>query len=388
MVNMNDKQKELLQKLIGYRRELHKYPELSMKEYETTKRIKNWLRENNIDVLDLPLEVGVVAEIKGEHPGKTIALRADIDALPINEKTGFDFTSVNAGVMHACGHDFHTSGILGAAILLNSRKSEMHGNVRIIFQPAEENGEGAKFICKKDILNGVEAIFGMHNRPDLPVGTIGIKSGSLMASVDRFEINIIGVGGHAGMPDRCIDPIVISSQVISAMQTIVSRSVNPISDVVISVTRIQSGNTWNVIPDRAEMEGTVRTFQNNMRDEIKNSMKNTAEGVAEALGAKIEFKWYSYLSVLNNDARFEKLCIETAEEIGCRSVKAQKNLGGEDFSFYGSIVPSFFVWMGVDGTAEWHRPSFNLKEAALIHAAKYFSNLSIKVLKGYSENNI
>lgn len=341
MVNMNDKQKELLQKLIGYRRELHKYPELSMKEYETTKRIKNWLMENNIDVLDLSLEVGVVAEIKGGHPGKTIAIRADIDALPINEKTGLDFTSVNAGVMHACGHDFHTAGILGAAILLNSRKSEMYGNVRIIFQPGEENGEGAKFICEKGILNGVEAIFGMHNRPDLPVGTIGIKSGTLMASVDRFEIDIIGVGGHAGMPDRCIDPIVISSQVISAMQTIVSRSVNPTSDIVISVTRIQSGNTWNVIPDRAEMEGTVRTFQNHMRDEIKNSMKNTAEGVAEALGAKIQFKWYSCLSVLNNDDRFKKLCIETAEEIGCRAVKAQKNLGGEDFSFYGSVVPSF-----------------------------------------------
>lgn len=372
MINMNDKQKELLQKLIGYRRELHKYPELSMKEYETTKRIKNWLMENNIDVLNLPLEVGVVAEIKGGHPGKTIAIRADIDALPINEKTGLDFTSVNAGVMHACGHDFHTAGILGAAILLNSRKSEMYGNVRIIFQPGEENGEGAKFICEKGILNGVEAIFGMHNRPDLPVGTIGIKSGTLMASVDRFEIDIIGVGGHAGMPDRCIDPIVISSQVISAMQTIVSRSVNPTSDIVISVTRIQSGNTWNVIPDRAEMEGTVRTFQNHMRDEIKNSMKNTAEGVAEALGAKIQFKWYSCLSVLNNDDRFKKLCIETAEETGCRAVKAQKNLGGEDFSFYGSIVPSFFVWMGVDGTAEWHRPSFNLKETALIHAANYF----------------
>ena len=186
-------EKELSDKLIKYRRELHENPELSMKEYETTKRIRQWLINENIKILDLPLKVGVVAEIEGDYEGPTVALRADIDALPIVEETGLEFSSKNYGVMHACGHDYHTSSILGAAIILRENKSKLHGKVRIIFQPAEENAKGAEMIIKSGALNNVKAIFGMHNKPDLPVGTIGVKSGQLMASVDRFEIDVIGV---------------------------------------------------------------------------------------------------------------------------------------------------------------------------------------------------
>lgn len=373
-------QSQFLDKLIAYRRELHKYPELSMKEYETTKRIRKWLEENDIKILNLPLKVGVAAEIKGEQAGKTIALRADIDALPIEEETGLSFSSVNRGVMHACGHDFHTTSILGAAIILNKRKSDIHGTVRIIFQPAEEIAQGAKFACEHGMLEGVDAIFGMHNRPDLKVGTIGIKSGALMASVDRFEIDVIGLGGHAGMPHNCIDPIVVSSQIVSAMQAIVSRNSNPFNNVVISITRLQSGNTWNVIPDKAELEGTVRTFQNDLREKIRDLMKRTAEGIAEAFGAKIKFRWFSYLPVVDNDEQFKDIAIQSAEELGYNVVNANRNLGGEDFAFYQGKIPGFFVWVGVDGSEEWHQPSYNLKEEALIVAANYFSNLAIKVL--------
>ncbi|URZ15514.1 amidohydrolase [Clostridium felsineum] len=379
-MSLKEESDKLIKKLTDYRRELHKYPELSMKEYQTTERIKKWLKENDIKILDFPIKVGVAAEIEGAYEGKTVALRADIDALPIEEKTGLPFASLNEGVMHACGHDFHTSAIMGAAMLLNERKSELHGKVRIIFQPGEETGKGSEYIIEKGLLKGVDCIFGMHNKPDLPVGTIGIKAGELMASVDRFEIKVIGMGGHAGIPNRCVDPIILATQIVSALQIIVSREVNPIDDIVISITKLNSGTTWNVISDKAEMEGTVRTFRNSMRNDIRNRIEKTAKGIAEALGGEIEFQWLAYSPVLENDPRFEKMLIEVAKENGYNYVKAEKNLGGEDFAFYQSVVPSFFVWMGVDGTEQWHRANYNLKEEALSVAANYFNEVALKIL--------
>lgn len=373
-------EKKLSDKLINYRRELHENPELSMKEYETTKRIRKWLKDENIKILDLPLTVGVVAEIEGDYPGPTIALRSDIDALPIVEETKLEFASKNLGVMHACGHDFHTASILGAAILIKERKSELHGKVRIIFQPAEENAKGANIIIESGALDNVEAIFGMHNKPDLPVGTIGIKTGSLMASVDRFEIDVIGVGGHAGIPEKSIDPIIVASQIVSGLQTVISRNLNPFSNAVISITRFQSGNTWNVIPEKAELEGTVRTFQNDVRKIIPDLIKRKAEGIAGAFGAKIDFRWYPYLPIVHNDEKFTKVVTEAATELGYKVVEAKQSTGGEDFSLYQTKIPGFFVWMGVGGNKEWHHPAYNLNEDSLIIAANYFSNLAIKVL--------
>lgn len=373
-------EKKLSERLIKYRRELHENPELSLKEYETTKRIRKWLKEENIKILDLPLEVGVVAEIEGDYPGPTIALRSDIDALPIVEETGLDFASKNLGVMHACGHDFHTSSILGAAILINERKSELYGKVRIIFQPAEENAKGADIIIKAGALENVEAIFGMHNKPDLPVGTIGIKSGALMASVDRFEIDVIGVGGHAGIPDNSIDPIVVGSQIVSSLQTVVSRNLTPFSNVAISITRFQAGNTWNVIPSKAELEGTVRTFQNDVRDIIPNLMKRNVEGIASAFGAKVDFRWYPYAPSIYNHDKYTKVVTEAATELGYKVVEAKQSAGGEDFALYQTKIPGYFVWMGVGGSKEWHHPSYNLNEEALIVAAKYFAGLVGKLL--------
>ncbi len=374
---------KLSDKLIRYRRELHENPELSMEEYGTTKRIRQWLKDENIEILDLPLAIGVVAEIKGDYPGPIIALRSDIDALPILETTGLEFSSKNLGVMHACGHDFHTASILGAAIIIKKRKAELHGTVRIIFQPAEENAKGANIIIKSGALDNVEAIFGMHNKPDLPVGTIGIRPGPLMASVDRFEIDVVGVGGHAGIPEKTIDPIIVASQIVSGLQTVVNRNLSPFSNVVISVTRFQSGNTWNVIPERAELEGTVRTFQSDIRNIIPGLMKRNAEGIAAAFGAKIDFRWYSYLPIVNNDEKFVKVATEAATELGYNTVLAKQSTGGEDFALYQNKVPGLFVWMGVAGDKDWHHPSYNLNEDSLIIAANYFSNLAIKVLLDY-----
>ncbi|WP_338453330.1 M20 peptidase aminoacylase family protein [Niallia oryzisoli] len=375
---------ELQKKLVSYRRELHEHPELSMQEYETTKRIRKWLEEAGIPVLDFSLEVGVVAEIAGGQPGPTIALRADIDALPIKEETGLPFASKNEGIMHACGHDFHTASIIGAAILLQERRNELKGKVRIIFQPAEEISQGAVLIGKAGVLAGVEAIFGMHNKPDLPVGTIGVREGALMASVDRFEIEITGVGGHAGIPNNTIDPIVVTGQMISALQTIVSRNLSSFHNAVISITQVHAGNTWNVIPEKAELEGTVRTFQNEARQVIPDLMKRTVEGVASTYGAKAEFHWYPYMPVVDNSPRFTKIAAETAHKLGYEVVEASQSQAGEDFAFYQTKLPGFFVWMGVDGPKEWHHPAFYLNEEALLVAANYFANLSINVLNQWN----
>lgn len=371
---------ELQSKLVAYRRELHEYPELGFKEYETTKRIHRWLEEAGITVVDYGLETGLVAEVKGEYEGPTIALRADIDALPIEEQSGVEFSSKTPGRMHACGHDFHTSSIIGAALLLQERRSELKGTVRFIFQPAEEIAQGAVYVAKKGVLDGVSAIFGMHNKPDLPVGTIGVRSGSLMASVDRFELDIIGVGGHAGIPHDVIDPIVIASQIVTAFQSIVSRNMSPFHNVVVSVTKYQSGNTWNVIPEKAELEGTVRTFQEETREVIRERMRLLAEGIAESHGARADFRWFSYLPVVNNDSRFTELAAQAAEKAGYKAVEAEPIPAGEDFAFYQTKMPGYFVWMGVDGPKAWHHPAFRLNEEALEVAANYFAELAVLVL--------
>lgn len=377
---------DLKEKLIYYYRELHKYPELSFKEFKTTQAIRHWLEEEGIDLLDFPLNVGVVAEIRGNLPGPTLALRADIDALPIQEESGLNYASKNKGVMHACGHDFHTSSILGAAILLKERRAELKGTVRFIFQPGEEATNGAEITIEAGALEGVDAIFGLHNKPDLPVGTIGIKSGALMASVDRFEIEVTGVGGHAGIPHNVIDPIVTASQIVTALQTIVSRNLSPFNNVVISVTRFQAGNTWNVIPEKAVLEGTVRTFQEEARALVPELMKRMAEGIAAACGAKVSFRWFPSLPCVDNDPQFTSLLTETAEEQGYMVVEAQPIPGGEDFAAYQRIIPGYFVWIGVEGTREWHHPQYNLKEDALSVGANYFAHLAIKIGSEWSGN--
>ncbi|KOY81092.1 amidohydrolase [Lysinibacillus macroides] len=370
----------LQQQLIAYRRELHAYPELSMQEFETTKRISNWLQQHDITILTYPLSVGVIAEVRGEQQGPTIAIRADIDALPIEEQTDEPFRSKNAGVMHACGHDFHTSSILGTAILLQQQRHLLKGTVRFIFQPSEETAQGAEYVAKAGVLEDVEAIFGMHNKPDLPVGTIGIKAGPLMASVDRFELDIIGTGGHAGIPESTVDPIVISSQIVTAFQSIVSRNISSFDNSVLSVTKLQAGNTWNVIPEKAELEGTVRTFQATSRATIPQRMKALAEGIAASYGAKADFRWFPYLPTVYNDARFTEVLQEAARISGHQAVEADMVPAGEDFAFYQERIPGYFVWVGVDGPFGWHHPQYRLNEDAIPVAATYFANLAVSVL--------
>ncbi|MES9698411.1 MULTISPECIES: M20 peptidase aminoacylase family protein [Bacillus] len=367
---------QLTEKLISIRRHLHEYPELSYEEFETTKAIKNWLEEANITINDSNLETGVIAEISGNKNGPVVALRADIDALPIQEETDLPYTSKIQGKMHACGHDFHTAAILGAAYLLKEKEASLNGTVRLIFQPAEESSNGACKVIEAGHLRGVQAIFGMHNKPDLPVGTIGIKEGPLMAGVDRFEIEIHGVGTHAAVPDAGVDPIVASAQIVMALQTIVSRNISSSHNAVVSVTNIHSGNTWNVIPEKAILEGTVRTFQAETREKIPALMERIIKGVSDALGVKTEFRFYPGPPAVQNDKVLTDLSVQVAEKMNLNVISPTPSMAGEDFSFYQQEIPGSFVFMGTSGTHEWHHPAFTVDEKALPISAEYFALLA------------
>ncbi|MEF7656278.1 M20 peptidase aminoacylase family protein [Bacillus thuringiensis] len=375
---------QLTETLISIRRNLHEHPELSYEEFETTKAIKNWLEEKNITIIHSNLETGVIAEISGNSNGPLIAIRADIDALPIQEETNLPYASKIHGRMHACGHDFHTAAIIGAAYLLKEKESSLSGTVRFIFQPAEESSNGACKVIEAGHLHGVQAIFGMHNKPDLPVGTIGIKDGPLMAGVDRFEIEIHGVGTRAAVPDAGVDPIVASSQIVMALQTIVSRNISSSHNAVVSVTNIHSGNTWNVIPETATLEGTVRTFQNETREKIPALMKRIIQGVSDALGVKTEFRFYAGPPAVHNDTSLTNLSTQVAETMNLNIVSPIPSMAGEDFSFYQQEIPGSFVFMGTSGTHEWHHPAFTVDERALPISAEYFALLAERALKQFA----
>ncbi|TKI89757.1 amidohydrolase, partial [Bacillus wiedmannii] len=280
--------------------------------------------------------------------------------------------------------DFHTAAIIGAAYLLKEKESSLGGTVRFIFQPAEESSNGACKVIEAGHLHGVQAIFGMHNKPDLPVGTIGIKDGPLMAGVDRFEIEIHGVGTHAAVPDAGVDPIVASSQIVMALQTIVSRNISSSHNAVVSVTNIHSGNTWNVIPEKATLEGTVRTFQTETREKIPALMKRIIQGVSDALGVKTEFRFYAGPPAVHNDTSLTNLSSQVAEKMNLNIISPTPSMAGEDFSFYQQEIPGSFVFMGTSGTHEWHHPAFTVDEQALPISAEYFALLAEKALKHFA----
>ena len=364
--NLSD---SLLEEIREIRQYLHTNPELSGKEYKTTEFIKKFLTEHDIKILPFTLKTGVIAEIgEGE---KIVALRADIDALPINEMTDYPYKSQNDGVMHACGHDFHTASLLGAAKILKEREKELKGRVRLIFQPAEEINAGAREVISSGVLEEVSAIAGIHNKPDLPLGTIGIKSGPLMAAVDRFEVKINGTGTHAAAPQNGNDPIVTASQIVTSIQSIVSRYVSPADMAIISVTRISGGNTWNVIPESVEMEGTMRTFKKSVQERIKKLFAQVVKNYTEAFEQKYEILWGDSHPFVDNDEMLAKLIGEEVSAFADVKVP-EMTTGGEDFSFYQGKVPGLFAFIGTGCPYEWHNPAFQIKDEALYFSINYY----------------
>lgn len=367
------------QRLIDIRRHLHQYPELSNEEFETTLAIKRWLEEAGIRIAAYSLQTGLIAEV-GEADGVVVAIRADIDALPIQEETGLEYASSVPGRMHACGHDFHTAAIVGAAVLLKQRESELKGKVRLIFQPSEEKATGALKVIESGALEGVQAIFGMHNKPDLPVGTVGIKEGPLMAAADGFIIEVAGVGTHAAVPEAGVDPIVTAAHIVTALQSIVSRNISPLQSAVISVTKIHSGTAWNVISDKAILDGTVRTFDESVRTRVRERFAQVVEGVAAAYGTTASLRWIQGPPPVHNDKHWSELATAVAEQTGLNPIIPLPSSAGEDFAFYQKQVPGVFVFMGTSGSQEWHHSAFDLDEGALPISARYFAELAEQAL--------
>jgi amidohydrolase len=365
--------------LIEWRRELHTWPELSGKEFATTRRLREWLQNAGIRLLETALETGVVAEIGEGEP--LIALRADIDALPIFETSGVRFHSREAGVMHACGHDLHSAVMLGAALELKANEAQLKGRVRILFQPAEEIAVGAKQLIAAGLLDGVQAIFGMHNEPGLPVGTFATRSGAFYANADKFIIRVTGKGAHAAHPEQGVDAIVVASQIIQGLQGLTSRSFNTLDSLVLSITRIDGGKTWNVLPAGVEFGGTARTHDLQVRAELEARVRQLVESYALASGAEATLSWHAGPPVLVNDADWAQFSAQVAEQAGYRVLNADLHLGGEDFAFYLQQVPGAFVSIGSASEYGLHHGSFNPDEASIAPASHYFALLTQQALQ-------
>lgn len=376
--NTRVNQEETLKQIFEW---LHRHPEVSFREVETTKKIRALLAEAGIQILDLPLETGLVAVVSGAQPGPVVAVRCDIDALPIQEQTDLNYRSENAGVMHACGHDFHTTAILGAAFLLKQRENELQGTVKLLFQPGEESSLGALKITESGVLDDVQAIFGIHVIPNVPVGSVIVSPGAITAAVDRFAITLTGKGGHAAHPHETVDPIVMAAQLISAAQTIVSRNANPFHQSLVSLTHISSGSTWNVIPNTAELEGTVRTLQAEDRKMVPERLEELAKGIAKAFRGTADFRWIPGPPATDNDPEWTEFAAEIAEKSGLRVVPAVPSLGGEDFAFYQQDLRGVYIQIGTGSSEPNHHPNFRVDPAALQGAAVYFAALAEQALR-------
>lgn len=372
----------IYEKLREIRHYLHQHPEISENEFETTAFIKKHLKDLGIEPLDYPLKTGVIAEIGSGQP--IIALRADIDALPIIEKTGLAYASKN-GAMHACGHDFHQTSLLGAAQILKERKAEIKGTVRLIFQPAEENFQGAYQVIEAGGIEGVSAIIGYHNNPHLKPGQIGLRSGAIMAGVEQFEVTVAGISAHAARPDLGVDTVLAITTMIHNLQQIVSRTVSPFDSAVLSVTHIDVGTTWNVLPAKEFFEGTIRTFDPKIRLAVINKFTKIVETTAEQFGAQVSIQWGNSPKVTYNDATLTPLIFENSKTFA-QVIETLPSTGGEDFAAYQEKIPGVFAFVGsngADNAPDWHHDDFIVKDEALPTAVNYFVENAFKLLEYY-----
>lgn len=387
MKNLIDKINENKDYVINLRRYFHENPELSWEEVNTSKRIRKELEEMNIPY-ELVKDIGVIGHIKGKGEGKRLGIRADIDALPVKEETGLSFASKNEGVMHACGHDAHISILLGAAKILNELKDEFKGEILIIFQPAEEyiQDSGAKYLSQVPEIKSLDRIIGLHIWGDIDSGSASLNEGAIMASADTFDIYIKGISGHGASPHKSIDPIVAGSMVVNALQTIVSRENDPLEPQVISVTAFNSGNSKNVIPETAHLEGTTRSFNNDLRSKYKSEMQRVLEGVAMTTRAEIKLDYHDGTPATVNEKESTEMGIEVAKEVfkdGFIEDYPQL-MGGEDFAKYLLNIPGCFLLLGgagKKGKIAQHNEKFDIDEDALKLGVEYFVKYAIKYLK-------
>ena len=394
---IKEKTREIYPRLLTIRRHFHQYPELSFQEINTAQYLQKVLDEIHVPYTYGVGGTGIVATITGEKEGeggaeKTIALRADMDALPIDELNEVSYKSKYPGIMHACGHDVHMTSLLGALFILSEFKSQFAGKVRCIFQPGEElSPGGASLMIKEGALANPQpmGIIGQHVYPTLKAGEVGFRSGMMMASSDELEIKILGKGGHGAVPHQAIDPILIAAHVITACQQIVSRIGNPVIPTVFNIGKIQSmGGTYNVIPDEVQLKGTFRTFDESWRKEGLNSIKKLIQGIAQSMGGEAVITIQEGYPFLVNEEKLTENCRKYAKEfLGHDCVKElPMRLTSEDFAFYSHVVPGCFYRLGTDNqkgdfSHQVHSGQFNIDETALLTGAGLMAWLAICALK-------
>jgi amidohydrolase len=368
----------------AWRRDIHQHPELLYDVHRTAAFVADRLREFGCDEVATGLgRTGVVGVIKGRKPAgrgdlKVIGLRADMDALPIMEATDLPYASKNPGLMHACGHDGHTAMLLGAARYLAETRN-FAGDAVVIFQPAEEGGAGAAAMIKDGLMDrfGIEQVYGMHNGPGIPVGSFAIRSGPLMAATDAIDIRIEGLGGHAARPHICIDSVLVGAQLITALQSIVSRTVDPLDSAVLSICEFHAGNARNVIPQTAELRGTVRTLTAEVRELVEKRVREVVAGVAQMTGAKIDLVYQRGYPVTVNHASQTDIATKVAKEIaGDGNVSEMlPMMGAEDFSYMLEARPGAFIFCGNGDSAGLHHPAYNFDDEAIVFGTSYWVKL-------------
>ena len=371
---------EFADEVAGWRRDFHAHPELQYDVHRTAGRVAELLQSFGVDEVVTGIgRTGVVGVIRGRGPGRTIGLRADMDALPITERTGKPYQSQSPGRMHACGHDGHTAMLLGAAKYLAETRN-FDGTAIVIFQPAEEGGAGGRAMVEDGLMDrfGIEEVYGMHNMPGQAAGSFGIRQGGIMAASDEFNITIDGVGGHAAMPHNTVDPVVIAAQLIVALQSIVSRNIDPLRSAVLSVTMLQAGEAFNIIPRTVKLTGTVRTLDEAVRNTIEERLKAVTTGLVETLGGKAEVRYRRGYPVTVNSPEQTGYAAAIAEAVaGPARVAADVDatMGGEDFSYMLQARPGAYIFLGNGNSSELHSDSYDFNDDVLPVGISYWVKL-------------
>lgn len=372
--------------LVALRHDLHAHPELGFEEHRTAGIVAEWLARHGVEVQSRVAGTGVVGTLRGESgEGVAVGFRADMDALPIEEQNDLPYRSQHPGKMHACGHDGHTVILLGAAAVLARLRRRLCGVVRFYFQPAEEGVSGAKAMLAEGVLqeHPPRWVMALHGRPGLPLGSIGIRSGAMMASADTFDIRLKGRGGHAALPHITDDPIVAGAQLVQALQTLVSRESAPSDPVVLSVTQFHAGNTYNVLPQEACLAGTVRCLHEESRGRIRQRIEHLVAAVGRSWHLEGRFEWHEGVPVLQNDGGVVERIAQVVERaFGKERVVWLENplMGAEDFAYFARTVPSAMFFLGLGEVADWHTPCFDFPDEAIAPGAELFVRLALAEL--------